>query len=327
MNPPVLIVTREPDNHAPLVCTQLEKLGAGFLVFKTEDYLKSAELSFATADSRPDTTLRLGSDTYCGEDFSAVYLTNLFLPRAPHIADAAARQMAESERRAALSGILMALPSALWMNHPQANQVSRNKILQLRLACAIGFAVPNTIVTNRAESVRDAFRMWKGEMVAKLVGGQVITDSVESQYVIYTSPVTEEDLRNDDAISACPAIYQQFVKKKYELRVTVVGNEIFGCRIDTASVEPLATDWRAVGYHRLSLAPFKIDDALAAKCLALMRRLNLEVAGIDLIVTPDDDVVFLEINAAGQWAWVEEMTGLPIAATIARRLVGATLRL
>jgi D-alanine-D-alanine ligase-like ATP-grasp enzyme len=55
-----------------------------------------------------------------------------------------------------------------------------------------------------------------------------------------------------------------------------------------------------------------------------MRHLDLEIAGFDFILTPEGEMVFLEINAAGQWAWVQETTGLPIAAAIARRLAAAT---
>lgn len=32
-----------------------------------------------------------------------------------------------------------------------------------------------------------------------------------------------------------------------------------------------------------------------------------------MILTPDGRYVFLEINPNGQWAWIEETTGLPIS--------------
>jgi glutathione synthase/RimK-type ligase-like ATP-grasp enzyme len=74
----------------------------------------------------------------------------------------------------------------------------------------------------------------------------------------------------------------------------------------------------------LDLAPCELDGVLADRCRALLRLLGLEVAGIDLIVTPQNDTVFLEINAVGRWDFVQEATGLPIASAIARRLATAT---
>src|SRR6266851_4864116 len=41
---------------------------------------------------------------------------------------------------------------------------------------------------------------------------------------------------------------------------------------------------------------------------------------LDFLVTPEGKWVFLEINPNGQWAWIEEETGLPIAAAIADAL-------
>ncbi len=52
-----------------------------------------------------------------------------------------------------------------------------------------------------------------------------------------------------------------------------------------------------------------------------MRRLGLDLAGLDLIVTPEGETIFLEVNAAGQWLWVQEATGMPIASAIVDRLL------
>jgi len=43
---------------------------------------------------------------------------------------------------------------------------------------------------------------------------------------------------------------------------------------------------------------------------------------IDLRLTPEGRYVFLEINPAGQFLYIEYATGQPIAAAIARKLIG-----
>ena len=48
-----------------------------------------------------------------------------------------------------------------------------------------------------------------------------------------------------------------------------------------------------------------------------MRRLGLVYGAIDLRLTGDGRYVFLEINPAGQFLYVEEQTGQPIAAALA----------
>ena len=40
-----------------------------------------------------------------------------------------------------------------------------------------------------------------------------------------------------------------------------------------------------------------------------MQELNIKFGAIDIIKTPKDEYVFLEINPNGQWAWIEMQTG------------------
>lgn len=50
--------------------------------------------------------------------------------------------------------------------------------------------------------------------------------------------------------------------------------------------------------------------------------MGLEFGTIDLIQTPTDEIYFLEVNPMGKWWWIQEVTGINIASTIARYLSG-----
>jgi D-alanine-D-alanine ligase-like ATP-grasp enzyme len=45
--------------------------------------------------------------------------------------------------------------------------------------------------------------------------------------------------------------------------------------------------------------------------------LNLNFAALDFIVTPSGELIFLELNANGQWGWIQELTHQPIAKSLA----------
>jgi glutathione synthase/RimK-type ligase-like ATP-grasp enzyme len=260
-----------------------------------------------------------------GDDVTAVLYRHLHLREAPHISDPKARELAESELRAALEGSLLAL-DAYWLNHPYANRLARNKPLQLALAAREGLPVPETRITDDPEEIRALHRRWGGQMVAKLVGGQIVAPTADEQYVVHTTLLDGDDLRSDAALAACPAIYQHHVEKAFDLRVTVVGERLFACRIDSQDSEQGAVDWRRAGPGSLSIRQCELDAATAGKCLALMRWLGLDLAGLDLIVTPQGETVFLEVNAAGQWLWVQEATGMPIASAIVDQLLDGARR-
>ncbi|MNZ28723.1 hypothetical protein D3C78_459550 [compost metagenome] len=51
-----------------------------------------------------------------------------------------------------------------------------------------------------------------------------------------------------------------------------------------------------------------------------MRRLNLRYGAIDFVCDPQGNLWFLEINPNGQWAWIENLTGYPIAEAIVDEL-------
>ena len=40
--------------------------------------------------------------------------------------------------------------------------------------------------------------------------------------------------------------------------------------------------------------------------------LGLVYGAFDFIRTPDDDLVFLEVNPTGEWAWLEDQLGFPM---------------
>jgi D-alanine-D-alanine ligase-like ATP-grasp enzyme len=51
--------------------------------------------------------------------------------------------------------------------------------------------------------------------------------------------------------------------------------------------------------------------------------MGLELAGIDLRIRPNGEVVCFEVNPSPAFSYYEERTGLPIAAAVARHLATA----
>src|SRR6185312_4199806 len=80
-------------------------------------------------------------------------------------------------------------------------------------------------------------------------------------------------------------------------------------------------DWRA-DYANIRYSAAVLPVAVADMLREYMLRLRLRFAAVDMVVTPEGEHVFLEANPNGQWAWIEDETGLPIAAAIADALEG-----
>jgi hypothetical protein len=53
----------------------------------------------------------------------------------------------------------------------------------------------------------------------------------------------------------------------------------------------------------------------------MMKHYSLRFASFDLIVTPDGREIFLEMNPASQFLWIEQLTGMPITDAIIDELI------
>ncbi|MGH3630499.1 MAG: RimK domain-containing protein, partial [Sciscionella sp.] len=109
--------------------------------------------------------------------------------------------------------------------------------------------------------------------------------------------------------------FQQWIPKSREARVIVIGDDLFAVEIIAGS-ENGYLDWRA-DYPSNTYRPTQPPDAVQRGTRQLMAKLELAYGALDFVITPEGDWVFLEINAGGQYGWLEEATCLPISAALA----------
>jgi hypothetical protein len=204
-----------------------------------------------------------------------------------------------------------------WMNAPAATARAELKLLQLRHAQRLGFVIPDTLVTNIPSAARGFVR--SREAIAKtLAGGRMTLDGKD--HAIFTSAVVESQLGADAAIEACPVIFQPRIDSCFDVRVTVVGNRVFPARIVVRNRRQSEVDWRCVDRERIGYEHHRLPAGVERKCLALVAAFGLAYGALDLLFTPSEEYIFLELNPAGQWGWIERALGLPVADAILDRL-------
>lgn len=214
------------------------------------------------------------------------------------------------EAKFGLGGILAMLPCR-YVSHPWTLLAAEHKPLQLAAAQRAGFAVPATLITNDAEDAR-AFASEHGPIVYKPLRGGPYTDAGGELRAIWTTPVHAGEL--DDSISQTVHMFQAEVNKTADLRVTVVGELVFCVRLDSGLL-----DWRT-DYDRIAYTVIDPPAGLPEKCFAFLDDLGLRFGAFDFALT-ESGPVFLECNPNGQWGWIEDETGLPIARAIADLLL------
>jgi glutathione synthase/RimK-type ligase-like ATP-grasp enzyme len=198
---------------------------------------------------------------------------------------------------------------------PLAILRAQGKASQLRVAGELGLELPPTLFTNSPDEFLDFYQQHNGNIVSKLAGF-AIQKAAGDIFVRYTEAVARRDVGYATAIRYCPVILQAYVPKRLELRITVVGREVFAAEIHSQQTHRTRHDWRR---YDLGHTPHFVHDLppeVQARCVRLVERLGLCYGAIDMILTPDGRYVFLEINPNGQYLWIEHKTGLPISAAI-----------
>ena len=116
-------------------------------------------------------------------------------------------------------------------------------------------------------------------------------------------------------------IFQAYVPKRFELRITVVGQQVFAAEIHSQHTNHTRHDWRRYDLDETPHFPHALPPDVAQRCIQLVQELGLCYGAIDMVLTPDDRYVFLEINPSGQYLWIEQLTGLPITDALCDLLI------
>nr|WP_203950012.1 ATP-grasp ribosomal peptide maturase [Microbispora rosea] len=306
----MLVLTCLDDPTADMVIAQLNKRGAHVArVDPGADF--PSEASFTTRYDQgghggylTTTSRHVDLDTV-----RAVYYRRP-TPYLPDDASSQIERFAATQWRYGLGGVLASLPCR-YVNHPWRILAAEHKPLQLVTALRVGFTIPPTLITSSLADTR-AFLAEHERVIYKPLRLTEYTPG-GTPATIWATPVDPAAL--DETVTQAPHLFQQVVDKAADLRVTVAGNHVFCVRITS----PLL-DWRR-DYDQISYALVDPPAGLAAACHAYLRELGLTFGAFDFALTADDAPVFLECNPNGQWGWLEEATGAPIAGAIADLLM------
>lgn len=310
-----LIITNRGDHTADWLIIELRSRGAPFVRFNTEDYPARAGITWRTDRAH---CLRILDQEYSLDHFPAVWYRRPVSPEIPGTMEPDLRGWAIAEARDALEG-LWRTHEALWINHPDSNRLASSKQEQLQTASSMGFSVPETVVTSSQEVVREFAATQEHGIVCKpLRWGRVPT--VEGEQLFFTSKLSNQHMDHLDRLGSEPYLFQEFVEKDYDVRVTVIGRTAFSARIESQLDEEARVDWRRKG-GALTHRQEELPRATAQLCVDLVEHYGLQFGAIDLARRPDGSFVFFEINPNGQWAWVEQLTGLPLRARLADLLL------
>lgn len=317
----VLVLSGAGDTAAKSVMAELRGRGRPVACLDPASFPLESQLT-AWSDGREwRASISASGRDLLFDDIGSVWFRHPPLFRFHSDMSPAERRFADREAQLALGGLLRSL-DCLWVNHPDKVRAAEYQPLLLKLGTEAGFKVPRSLITNNSESALTFFDQCDGQVIYKPLGGADLPalDGAEPLSV-YTSMVERDQLRLVDAVGATPCLFQEYIQKKTELRLTIIGDEVFPVQIDSQHTPECSVDRRR-GYDRLRYRVCRLPRDVREMCLRLTRRLGLVFATVDIVMTPEGEYVFLGINPSGKWLWLESVTGLPMTQAMADLLSG-----
>ena len=300
----LLILTSNQDLTADYLIVELIRRRLPYFRLNSEE-LSEAKLSFSLDSSATTRRVSINGRTLDLDRVTAVWYRRAVHPTVNPALDAATQRFIAGELRHLAMGILLN-PAVTWVNPIDKVSIAEHKLYQLRLASALGLQTPRTLVSADVEELRDfASANEIGTIYKPIFHGLFFDGTI--RHAVYTRQLDIDEL-NAESLSACPILVQEQIPRISDVRATFIGPRCFVAEI-RADI-PLV-DWRqhasTVDYIASSL-----DNRTVALCRQMLSKLDLVYGAFDFLRTTSGELIFLEVNPTGEWAWLEGKLEFPM---------------
>ncbi|MFA6925235.1 MAG: hypothetical protein WC223_13400 [Bacteroidales bacterium] len=319
----VLIVTQKSDPHTDAVIAELKKMKCHVFRLNSESLLDFYLLNLGYDEKYNFYGFlsdKLNRKVNLKQLVAAYYRKPITVSPHRELEIDGAKDFSSLEGSIALK-FLYTFPNLKWINNPFNNKQAQIKFGQLNTASKFGLRIPRTLVTNDPKKAALFFKEMKNQVLCK----SLQTNSVQVNQIpvhTFSHKLTKEEQENYlDNIRYTPTLIQEYIEKKTELRVNVIGNKVFATEIYSQSLDATKHDWRKANPWTIQHSPFQLPKRLEQSLIKFVHSYNLYFSAIDLIRTPQNEFVFIENNPNGQWYWIELQTKQPLAKSIAKLLL------
>lgn len=304
----ILIITNKDDFAVDyLICRLIERKIPYFRLNSDDLYHISYNVSIT--NSTIHRALILHGKCINLNDVKAVWYRRKICPGLSEEIHSSERNFIASELQHFVEGLVLN-DNIKWVNPISAVEIAERKTYQLQIAHKSGFNIPDTVISNDSFELSSFCKVHNDKVICKPIYHGLYFDG-NNRYAIYTEHISSSEIT--DCI--VPTLLQVEVPKGNDIRVTIIGNDVYPVEIFSDGDLPL--DWRGQNKN-VRFRNCDIPNEVVEKCFVLMKKLTLEYGAFDFIRTSDNQWYFLEVNPTGEWAWLEIELNLPMRDSFVR---------
>lgn len=305
----VLIVSSSDDEHSNVISQWLRKENlADPVLFDFHDFPLSAQMTYH--NEHGSSLVIPGFGTLKEEQIAGVWW------RRPQkfsfeksIVDPKVKRFCEVNCQHAIQGFFEILGDRV-VDPPFRILAADRKLFQLHIAQRCDLKVPSTCATNDPDVARDFIDSQSDGVIYKIF-------RETTNFVTGTTLLKPTELDSLHMLRHSPVIFQQFIEPDFDIRITIVGKDIFSAKL-TSSKPDGRVDIRKDAICEAE--PYELPHDIEQKIRRLISIVGLRYAAIDMRTNKKGEHYFLEINPVAQYLFVEVVTNQPITRTLARLL-------
>jgi glutathione synthase/RimK-type ligase-like ATP-grasp enzyme len=311
----LLILTSDQDFTADFLIVELIQRQLPYFRLNAEE-LAQADFTFSMDGTSTARSISVGPRTLDLDSVTGVWYRRSIHPIPKTALTPAERFFVAGELRHLAMGLIWN-PNVIWVNPIDKVSVAEHKLYQLQVAHNLGFRVPRTLVSSDIGAIQSFASENSCGTICKPIFHGMFFDGA-SRHSVYTRRLDVASL-DAESVSSCPVLLQEEIPRISDVRVTFVGHRCFAADIKG---EASLIDWRDPAQN-IRYTESTLDSSTVTRCLRMMAELGLVYGAFDFVRTPSGDLVFLEVNPTGEWAWLENTLGFPIRDALIHTFFGA----
>ena len=312
----ILIISNKTDIHPTSVINLLNEKRIPFFRLNTEAMMTDYEFAWIYKKGIPDFYIkdRNNGKIIWGHEIISVWYRRPIEPEdLPFSVNDEVDRHNKEESKQFYLYLMYLLSDYYSIGNYLYDKYANSKLVQLCTAYKLGMQIPSTCISNTKHDLID-FCSEMPEVILKPLRNFNVLEGEHSIYYLYTIKLDSQKLvaQPEESFRQTVSFCENYVEKKYEVRITMMGSYIFSCKLDSQAQQESTgkVDWRQ-GYdhdlkHELISVPQHVEDF----CRNYLRSMHLHFGCFDFIVTPQDEYVFLECNPNGQWGWIEDQLNI-----------------
>ena len=199
------------------------------------------------------------------------------------------------------------------------DRLTTNKLQELIEAEKAGLLIPDTFVISEKTSLLEIFGNYSNGIVVKSLYNAQVLYLKGGRFPMYVKLVHSRDL-DRLPYRFFPSLVQERIVKKCDVRVFYLAGVCYGVCVSTEDMVDHVDFRKYGGIEKSRFTRYCLDPDLVDKIHEFMRRMGLAMGSLDFVLTPSNELVFLEVNNNGSLETLDNIYGFEITRAIVEHL-------